>query len=59
MTKLDNVEVFSVCIVGTIKSKEVHATNMVYSISDGTGIVDCKTFMDKDGVGMARFGDCQ
>ena len=59
VNKLDNVEVFSICLVGTIKSVEAHATNMVYRISDGTGLIECKAYVDKDGASTSKFGDCQ
>lgn len=57
--RLDNVEVFSVRIVGTIHSIEAHATNVMYKISDGTGMLDCKSFIEKEGVGSAKFADCR
>lgn len=59
VNKLDGVEVFSARIVGTIESIEAHATNVVYRITDGTGMVECKSFVDKDGLSAAKFADCR
>ena len=56
--KLDEQEVSTVRIVGTIISVETHATNIVYKISDGTGIVECKAFVDKDNSNTPKFADC-
>ena len=53
------MEVFSIRIVGTIQSMETHATNMLYRITDGTGIMECKSFLEKDGIGSAKFADCR
>lgn len=58
VNKLDGVEVFSARIVGTIHSVEAHATNVVYRISDGTGILECKSFIEKEGLGAAKYADC-
>lgn len=59
VNKLDGVEVFSVRLLGTIQSIDAHATNVVYRISDGTGIVECKSFIEKEGLGAAKYGDCR
>lgn len=58
--KLDGVEVFTVRIVGTVLNTDSHATNVMYTISDGTGTVECKRFVEKDDHGSdPRFPDCQ
>lgn len=55
--KLDEQEVSSVRIVGTIISIESHATNVVYKVSDGSGTVECKAFVDKEAK-SPKFPDC-
>lgn len=45
---LDNAELFTVKIIGQIESIEDHATNQTYQISDTTGIIECKLWIDKD-----------
>lgn len=47
--KVDGAELFTVKIVATIYNVEEHATNHTFQVSDGTGSIECKKWIEKDG----------
>ena len=49
--RLDGAELFTVKIIGTVDSVAEHATNHTYQISDSTGSIECKLWIDKDSGG--------
>jgi hypothetical protein len=46
--KLDNAELFIVKLVGTVQQVEEHSTNFSYRLNDGTGVIECKYWIEKD-----------
>jgi len=46
--KVDGAELFTIKIVVTIDSMEEHATNHTYQVSDSTGAIECKKWIEKD-----------
>ena len=46
--KVDGAPIHTVKIIGTVESKEEHSTNDNYRVSDGTGVIECKKWVDKD-----------
>ncbi len=46
--RLDNSELFTIRIVGHIEDIAEHATNHTYQISDGTGLIECKLWVEKN-----------
>lgn len=49
--KIDNHELATVRIMGIVESVEEHATNCNYRINDGTGVMECKYWIEKDSGG--------
>ena len=45
---IDGVFVHQVRIIGTVLTREDHSTNCTYKISDGTGIFECKKWVEKE-----------
>ena len=45
---IDNNAVHNVKIMGIIEMTEEHATNVTYRINDGTGVIECKLWVEKD-----------
>ena len=35
-------------IMGNVDSVDEHSTNMSYKVNDGTGVIECKQWMEKD-----------
>jgi replication factor A2 len=54
--RLDGAELFTVKIIGTVDSVAEHATNHTYQISDSTGSIECKLWIDKDSGGSVATG---
>jgi replication factor A2 len=51
---VDGVPLHHIKLVATIESKESHATNHNYSVSDGSGTIECKKWTDSnDGMNEA------
>lgn len=50
---IDGVEMSTVKLMGTMLGKEEHATNVKFFVNDGSGIMECKQWVDKEG-GMTR-----
>lgn len=46
---VDNSEVHTVKIMGIVEQVEQHATNITYRINDGSGAIECKLWVEKDG----------
>ena len=46
--KIDNTELGQVCIIGQIRNVSKQATNMTYSLDDGTGLMDVKVWLDAE-----------
>lgn len=44
----DSTELFTVKLIGLVKSVNIHATNKVFEIDDGSGSIECKKWIDKD-----------
>jgi hypothetical protein len=48
VVKVDNAELSTVKIVGSIDSLEEHSTNFNFKINDFSGVVDCKLYIEKE-----------
>ena len=46
--RVSGAELFTIKIVGLIDSMETHATNHTFQISDSTGVIECKKWVEKD-----------
>lgn len=46
--RIDNAETFVVKIIGRVESVDQFSTNICYKVHDGTGIIECKHWLDKD-----------
>jgi replication factor A2 len=49
--QIDNADLATVRIMGLVETVEEHATNCNYRINDGTGILECKYWIEKDSSG--------
>ena len=47
--QVDGQELFVAKVIGFVESTEVHSTNVTYRINDGTGVTECKIWIDKSG----------
>ena len=45
---VDGVTLHLIKLVATIETKEEHSTNFTYEISDGTGKIECKKWVDSN-----------
>jgi replication factor A2 len=46
--KVDGADLFTVKLIGTIDGLEEHSTNFTFKLSDGTGVIECKQWIEKD-----------
>jgi replication factor A2 len=46
--KVDGEDVGQVVVVGRVNGKSATATNVLYTVDDGTGTIDAKKFMDTE-----------
>ena len=46
--RIDGIELHVVRIMGNVDSVDEHSTNMSYKVNDGTGVIECKQWMEKD-----------
>lgn len=46
--QVDGSDLATVRIMGLVDSSEEHATNRNYKVNDGTGIMECKHWIEKD-----------
>ena len=46
--KIDGCELLVARIMGNVESVEEHSTNLNYRINDGTGVIECKFWIEKD-----------
>ena len=56
--KVDGCDVTTVKLLGIIESVDEHSTNVNYRINDGTGALECKYWIEKDGTSMMRNANC-
>jgi len=45
--RVDGAQLFQVKIIGFVESTATHSTNQVYIINDGSGAMECKSFIEK------------
>jgi hypothetical protein len=45
---IDGAQLHHLKLIATIISKEEHSTNFNYMISDGSGVIECKKWVDND-----------
>lgn len=45
--RVDGAQLYQVKLIGFIESMATHSTSQVYMINDGSGTIECKTFIDK------------
>lgn len=46
--KVDDVELNTIKLVGTLLDPHDHSTNFTFKLDDGSGIIECKQWIDKD-----------
>jgi replication factor A2 len=46
--KVDDVELNTVKLVGALLDPHDHSTNFTFKLDDGSGIIECKQWIDKD-----------
>jgi replication factor A2 len=56
--KVDGAELFTIKIVGLIDSTEEHATNHTFQISDSSGAIECKKWIERDGKKSEKQDQC-
>jgi replication factor A2 len=57
LLKIDGTDVHTVKIMGIVEMVEEHATNITYRVNDGTGVIECKLWVEKDG-GASKHQTC-
>lgn len=45
---MDGHELHTVQLVGTFFNLEEHSTNIVFKLNDGTDIIECRQWIDKE-----------
>ncbi|KAJ1418646.1 hypothetical protein B484DRAFT_333709, partial [Ochromonadaceae sp. CCMP2298] len=45
---VDGHELYSVELMGTLQGLSEHSTHMIFHLSDGSGVVECKQWIDKE-----------
>jgi hypothetical protein len=48
--QVDRSDLATIRIMGLVESVEEHATNCNYKINDGSGVMECKYWTEKDAV---------
>ena len=46
--KVDGAELANIKIMGMVAAIEEHSTNFNFKVNDGTGVMDCKQWIDRD-----------
>lgn len=46
--RIDQAEIAIIKIMGRVESVDEHSTNMSYRVNDGTGVLECKEWLEKD-----------
>ncbi len=57
--KVDNEELYTVKIIGTIESKQEYPTSFQFMIGDGTGSIECKVWIEKDSGDGEKYQACK
>jgi replication factor A2 len=52
--KVDGAELATVKIVGTMTSMEEHTTNINFKVNDGTGMIDCKQWVEQNSTAHSK-----
>lgn len=48
MFRVDGMQLYQVKIIGFIESMATHSTSQMYMINDGSGVIECKAFIEKN-----------
>jgi len=46
--KVDGAELANIKIMGMVAAIEEHSTNFNFKVNDGTGVMDCKQWIDRE-----------
>ena len=45
--KIDDVELYTVKVVGLLESIQSHSTHIIFTVNDGSGVIECKEWIEK------------